>query len=334
MKNIKKELWINELSQVITSSKKLFNLLNIKNHTDFQKENKIWKLFPLRVPIKFAKRMKKNDLKDPLLLQVLIKKQEIFSSPGFNKDPIEEKKNIIVPGLIKKYTDRVLLLVKTNCAINCRYCFRKFFPYESNSGNKKNWTLSLEYIKKNKNLKEIILSGGDPLMAKDEEINWLLKKIQKIKHIKRIRIHTRLPIVIPSRITNRLCSILQSIKIKVLFVTHINHAQEIDNEVKESMKLLKKTGVFLLNQTVLLRGINDNTTSLLKLSNKLFDANIIPYYLHMLDPVYGTNHFYVTTSKAKFIIKNLMKKISGFLVPKLVLEQPNKYSKIPIDINY
>ncbi|WP_343153702.1 EF-P beta-lysylation protein EpmB [Buchnera aphidicola (Mindarus keteleerifoliae)] len=333
MKNEKNELWMNELSKNVTSVKKLFNLLNIKDVTDFYTKNKILKSFPLRVPLKFVERMKKNNLKDPLLLQILIKKQEIFNFLGFNKDPLKEEKNIIFPGLIKKYSDRVLLLVKTNCAINCRYCFRKFFPYKNNLGNKKNWHNSLNYIKENQQLKEIILSGGDPLMAKDKEINWLLKKIQKIKHIKRIRIHSRLPVVIPSRITEKLCKIFKSIKIKILLVTHINHAQEINKEVKNSMNLLKKTGIFLLNQSVLLRGVNDTYTDLLNLSNKLFEANILPYYLHMLDPVYGTKHFYVKKSKAKKIMRKLTKKISGFLVPKLVLEKSNEQSKTLIDLN-
>ena len=325
----KKEKWLYELSNSITQPKELLKILNLKNNSKYYKSQSD-KIFSLRVPHSFVSRMTKNNPQDPLFLQVITNNQEFLNAPGYTKDPIKEKKNIILPGLLHKYNDRVLLLIKTNCAINCRYCFRKYFPYEDNQGNKINWIKALEYIQKNKNLNEVIFSGGDPLMAKDHELSWLIESISNINHIKRLRIHTRLPIVIPNRITSSLCQIFFKSSLKIIIVTHINHPQEIDNNLSKSLLKLKKSGVILLNQSVLLRNINDNSSILAELSNRLCENNILPYYLHILDKVSGTMHFSVSEKKAKAIILNLMKMISGYLVPKLVRDTNSKCSKLMI----
>ncbi|QCI21922.1 EF-P beta-lysylation protein EpmB [Buchnera aphidicola] len=323
---IKKDNWLHELSNSITHPKELLKILNLENHIQYStlKKNK---KFSFRVPYSFIARMKKNDPKDPLFLQVINNNQEFLKSSEYIKDPTKEIKNIILPGLIHKYHDRVLLIVKTNCAIHCRYCFRKYFPYEINQGGKKNWMQALEYIKNKKELNEVILSGGDPLMAKDHELIWLIKLISSINHIKRLRIHTRLPVVIPSRITFDLCQIFFQSRIKIILVTHINHPQEINKELSKSLFKLKKSGAILLNQSVLLKNINDNPIILAKLSNILFENNVLPYYLHILDKAIGTKHFLVSNKKAKVIMKNLMKMISGYLVPRLVYDTGSKDNK-------
>lgn len=329
-----KEQWINELTNTITSLDELLTILNLKyDNNKYYKKISAQKLFSLRVPRNFVTRMKKNNPLDPLLLQVLPSEQELIENKNFILDPLKEKENIISPGLIQKYKNRVLLLLKTNCAVNCRYCFRRYFPYSNNSGNKENWNLAIKNIKKERNIEEVILSGGDPLMAKDHEISWILESLSKINHVKRLRIHTRLPIVIPCRITNNLCKMLKETRLKTIIVTHINHAQEINDELQYYINKLNKSRITLLNQSVLLRGINDNAQILSELSNKLFNINILPYYLHILDKVRSTTHFYVSEKEASTIIIKLLSMLSGFLVPKLVRECSGKKSKIPINLN-
>ncbi|CAL1329254.1 EF-P beta-lysylation protein EpmB [Candidatus Providencia siddallii] len=331
-KKIYKENWMQKLTEVVTDSNKLLELLNLKNNQVLNKIINNDKTFPLYVPLHFLNKIKKGDPLDPLLLQILSVKNELKTKINFSIDPNMEHFNKI-PGLLHKYYNRVLLIVKGRCALNCRYCFRKNFPYKNNKGNKKNWLFAINYIKKHIMLDEVILSGGDPLIAKDHEIYWIIKKIEKITHIKRLRIHTRFPIVIPERITDNLCKILSNSRLQIIFVTHINHANEIDEEFAFAMKKLKQSNIILLNQSVLLKRINDNTNTLLNLSNSLFDVGILPYYLHVLDKVQGTYHFLVTDAKAKRLIRELLTKLSGYLVPKLVKEKAGKLSKILLDIN-
>jgi L-lysine 2,3-aminomutase len=233
---------------------------------------------------------------------------------------------------LHKYNNRALLLVKGGCAVNCRYCFRRHFPYQDNQGNKANWVQALDYIRTRPELDEIIFSGGDPLMAKDHELDWLIGELEGIAHIKRLRIHTRLPVVIPARITDALCQRLEQSRLQVLMVTHINHANEIDDALRDSMAKLKKHGVTLLNQSVLLRDVNDSADVLAALSNALFDAGILPYYIHVLDKVQGAAHFMVSDDEARVIMKALMSKVSGYMVPKLTREIGGEPSKTILDL--
>lgn len=331
LKALSGEDWSQQLATVITEPSELLSFLSLSSHPDLSQGQDARKLFPLRVPLSFANRMKKGDPEDPLLLQVITDSKEFTLSPGYSTDPLEEQASV-VPGLLHKYANRVLLLVKGGCAVNCRYCFRRHFPYQDNQGNKANWRKALEYIAQHPELDEAIFSGGDPLMAKDHELDWLISQLEAIPHIKRLRIHSRLPVVIPARITDTLINRLAQSRLQTILVTHINHAQEIDGELRQKLGQLKQAGVILLNQSVLLKKVNDNADTLAQLSRALFDAGILPYYLHLLDKVQGAAHFYVSDDDARTIMRELLQKVSGYMVPRLTREMGGESSKTPIDL--
>ncbi|MGV7091762.1 EF-P beta-lysylation protein EpmB [Siccibacter turicensis] len=326
-----REDWLAQLADVITDPDELLHLLNIVPDAGLLAGRDARRLFALRVPRAFVARMEKGNPDDPLLRQVLTAREEFIAAPGFTTDPLEEQ-NSVVPGLLHKYRNRALLLVKGGCAVNCRYCFRRHFPYADNQGNKRNWKSALEYIAAHPELDEIIFSGGDPLMAKDHELDWLISELEAIPHLKRLRIHSRLPIVIPARITDALVSRLARSRLQVLLVNHINHANEIDDAFRAAMQLLRNAGVTLLNQSVLLRGVNDSAPALAALSNALFDAGVMPYYLHVLDKVQGAAHFMVSDDEARRIVRELLSLVSGYLVPKLAREIGGEPSKTPLDL--
>ncbi len=326
-----REDWLQQLADVITDPDELLKILLLNDHPKLQQGIEARRLFSLRVPRAFVARMQPKDPSDPLLLQVLTAREEFIAAPGFTNDPLDEQRSV-VPGLLHKYRNRALLLVKGGCAVNCRYCFRRHFPYQDNQGNKANWHQALDYIRQHPELDEIIFSGGDPLMAKDHELSWLLDELENIDHIKRLRIHTRLPVVIPDRITAVLCQRLEDSRLQVLMVTHINHANEIDQSLRDSMAQLKRAGVTLLNQSVLLRGVNNDADVLATLSNALFDAGILPYYIHVLDKVQGAAHFMVDDDEARQLMKELLSRVSGYLVPRLTREIGGEPSKTPLDL--
>ncbi|MFK3662606.1 EF-P beta-lysylation protein EpmB [Scandinavium sp. NPDC088450] len=326
-----REDWLSQLADVITDPDELLRLLKIDADENLLAGRDAKRLFPLRVPRAFAARMKPGDPNDPLLKQVLTSQQEYVAAPGFSTDPLEEQHSV-VPGLLHKYRNRALLLVKGGCAVNCRYCFRRHFPYADNQGNKRNWQVALDYIAAHPELDEIIFSGGDPLMAKDHELAWLMDALEAIPHLKRLRIHSRLPIVIPARITEALTERFAHSSLQILLVNHINHAQEIDEEFRQAMRKLKLAGVTLLNQSVLLRDVNDNAQTLANLSNALFDAGVMPYYLHVLDKVQGAAHYMVSDDEARAIMRELLTLISGYMVPKLAREIGGEPSKTPLDL--
>ncbi|ELY2742317.1 EF-P beta-lysylation protein EpmB [Cronobacter turicensis] len=331
LKTPSREDWLSQLADVITDPDELLHLLNIDASEELLAGRDARRLFALRVPRAFAARMEKGNPQDPLLRQVLTSREEFVAAPGFTTDPLEEQ-NSVVPGLLHKYHNRALLLVKGGCAVNCRYCFRRHFPYADNQGNKRNWQAALDYIAAHPELDEIIFSGGDPLMAKDHELEWLVANIEALPHIKRLRIHSRLPIVIPARITDALVRLLGETRLQVLLVNHINHAQEIDDAFRAGMTKLRAAGVTLLNQSVLLKGVNDNAATLAALSNALFDAGVMPYYLHVLDKVQGAAHFMVSDDEARAIMRELLSQVSGYLVPKLAREIGGEPSKTPLDL--
>ncbi|PSW55594.1 EF-P beta-lysylation protein EpmB [Photobacterium leiognathi] len=322
--------WLNDLSNAISDPFTLLKLLKI-DPTPWENGLAARKLFALRVPLSFVDKMEIGNPYDPLLRQILPLAQEFEVHQGYSVDPLEEQQNEI-PGLLHKYHNRVLLIVKGGCAVNCRYCFRRHFPYSDNKGNKRQWQQSLEYIAAHPEINEVILSGGDPLMAKDHELQWLIEHIAAIPHIKRLRIHSRLPVVIPTRITNALCQILSETRLQTILVTHINHANEIDDALKTAMQKLKQANVTLLNQGVLLKGVNDSVAALTDLSETLFDAGIQPYYLHVLDRVQGAAHFMVDDEIARQLMAGLITKVSGYLVPKLTREIGGRASKTPLDL--
>lgn len=326
-----REDWLSQLADVVTDPDELLRLLNVDADEKLLAGREAKRLFPLRVPRAFIARMEKGNPDDPLLRQVLTAQDEFITAPGFSTDPLEEQHSV-VPGLLHKYRNRALLLVKGGCAVNCRYCFRRHFPYAENQGNRRNWQAALDYIALHPELDEIIFSGGDPLMAKDRELAWLIAHLEAIPHVKRLRIHSRLPIVIPARITEALTELFTQSRLQILLVNHINHARELDDEFRTAMARLRRAGVTLLNQSVLLRGVNNNARALADLSNALFDAGVMPYYLHVLDKVEGAAHFLVSDDEARTIMRELLTLISGYMVPKLAREIGGEPSKTPLDL--
>jgi len=322
--------WQKELANVVTCPKVLLEMVGLSSQVH-ENDIKARSLFPVRVPLPFIKKIRHGDANDPLLLQIMPRHQEFLTKSGFNKDPLLEQDNN-QPGLLHKYKSRVLVMFKTGCAVNCRYCFRRHFPYQENQLNKRSLIDALSYIQADKNINEVILSGGDPLMAKDDAISWFLDELEQIPQIKRMRIHSRLPVVIPARITEQLCERLAKSPLKVIFVNHINHANEIDSDFKNAMNMLKQANVLLLNQAVILKDVNDTVDAQINLSEALFDANVLPYYLHLLDKVEGASHFDIDEAQAIKIMAELLEALPGFLVPKLVREIGGQKSKTPIDL--
>ncbi|MFD2176551.1 EF-P beta-lysylation protein EpmB [Veronia pacifica] len=323
--------WIKELSNAVSDPEKLLQQLNI-DATTWRSGFAARRLFAQRVPQSFIDRMEPGNPNDPLLLQVLPVSEEFTEVDGFIHDPLDEQSNE-QPGLLHKYHNRVLMIVKGGCAINCRYCFRRHFPYQDNKGSKSVWQESVDYLNQHPEIDELILSGGDPLMAKDNELEWLIRAVETVPHIKRLRIHSRLPVVIPSRITTQLTELLDQSRLQVVMVTHINHANEINDHLITGISKLKAANVTVLNQSVLLRGVNNSVPALVDLSNALFDAGILPYYLHVLDKVAGAAHFLVEDSEAKELMAGLVEQVSGYLVPRLTREIAGRKSKTPLDLN-
>jgi len=322
--------WQKELANVITDPKTLVELLDIPPE-NYQQHFAARKLFPVRVPRPLLSRIKKGDINDPILKQVMPLDIEFSITEGYVEDPLEEH-DTVAPGLLHKYKHRVLMMVKTGCAINCRYCFRRHFPYADNSPNKIRWQQALNYIQSHTEINEVIFSGGDPLMASDDHLQWLINEIEQVSHVKRLRIHTRLPIVIPQRITPALVNTLSTSRLKPTIVFHINHANEIDQSVIDAIESLRAARVPLFNQSVLLKGVNDSATTLAELSEQLFDSGIQPYYLHLFDKVQGVAHFDIAEAEAKKIATELMAILPGFLMPKLVREIAGEASKTPISL--
>lgn len=287
-------------------------------------------LFEVRVPEAYLARIRPGDSRDPLLLQVLPAEAEAEPTPGFINDPLEEAEHTPAPGLIQKYAGRVLLIASPACAVNCRYCFRRHFPYEQNAPSRSQWESTLEYLRADATIHEAILSGGDPLASSDRQLAWLVERLDAIPHLTRLRVHTRLPVVIPDRIDAALLGWLAATRLQKVMVLHINHANEIDAAVVAACKKLRDAGVTLLNQSVLLRGINDDIQTLADLSERLFAAGILPYYLHVLDPVAGAAHFDVDDDQARELVAGLRRVLPGFLMPRLVREIPGEASKTPL----
>lgn len=284
--------------------------------------------FALRVPREFIARMGKGDPGDPLLRQVLPLGEELDILPGFSHDPLGEAARNPAPGLIHKYHGRVLLIVSGACAVNCRYCFRRHFSYADNTPGRARWAETLDYVARRSEITEVILSGGDPLAANDALLAWLVEQIAAIPHVRRLRVHTRLPVVIPDRITPACLDWLTGSRLRTALVLHCNHAQELDETVAEALNRLRGRAVALFNQSVLLRGVNDSVDALAGLSERLYDCGVTPYYLHLLDPVAGAAHFSVDEARARSLLEALRRRLPGYLVPRLVRETAGSPYKI------
>ncbi|MCA9229272.1 MAG: EF-P beta-lysylation protein EpmB [Planctomycetales bacterium] len=283
--------------------------------------------FSIFVPPSYLSRIRPGDPRDPLLRQVMPVVDEAVVVPNFTTDPVGDSAASLRPGVLKKYIGRALLITTGACAVHCRYCFRRHFSYEEIPHSDAAWDSALTTIAEDPSITEVILSGGDPLMLVDFRLAALADKIAAIPHVQRLRIHTRLPIMIPSRVTKELIVWLTSSRLTPVVVIHANHAQEIDNDVAQSLAPLRQAGVMLLNQAVLLRGINDSTAALKDLSERLLEISVVPYYLHQLDRVAGAAHFEVPITQGRQIMQELRALLPGYAIPRYVQEvagMPNK----------
>ncbi|MCH8886148.1 MAG: EF-P beta-lysylation protein EpmB [SAR324 cluster bacterium] len=333
LENAASRPWRRELADAIRDPGELLALLGLDPErmglgAEAQRE------FPLRVPRGYAARMRPGDPRDPLLLQVLPLASETDPAPGFSADPVGDLAAMAAPGLLHKYQGRALLVITGACAVHCRYCFRRHFPYGEANPAGEHWAESLAYIAARPEIDEVILSGGDPLSLPDRRLASMAGDLAAIPHLKRLRIHTRLPVVLPARVDHGLVRWLSRLAretaLKPVVVIHANHPHEIDGAVAGAMKRLAGAGAVLLNQSVLLRGVNDDPETLAALSEALFAAGVLPYYLHRLDRVRGAAHFEVPDAEAEGIMTALRARLPGYLVPAFVCEEPGAPYKRPL----
>lgn len=320
--------WQKQLASAITRPEDLFTLLNLPNEfLDAAKQSAV--LFPLKVTLSYLERIEIGNIHDPLLRQILPLDKEQLEDTDYSDDPVGDINASVAPGILHKYQGRVLLMPTAACGIHCRYCFRRHFPYaEHKSSN--NWLEAIEYIQNDETINEVILSGGDPLSLSNEKLFRLLDLISAIPHVNRIRFHSRYPIILPDRIDEALCNALQQHRCKIVMVIHCNHPNELSLDASNSLKRLKLKGITLLNQSVVLAGVNDSAATLIHLSELLFVNDVLPYYLHQLDKVRGAQHFSVSDAKALTLMNTLRDSLPGYLVPRLVRENSGELAKTPL----
>ncbi|CAM4450979.1 MAG: L-lysine 2,3-aminomutase [Legionellaceae bacterium] len=323
------QTWQQALSHAIKNPEELIQYLQLDSNIIISAKAAS-KDFSLRVPYRFIEKMEKGNPHDPLLRQILPIDAELKVNENYSTDPLGEHSANRLSGILHKYKSRVLLIVTSVCGINCRYCFRRHFNYTENNPGTAGWENAVQYIAQDKSIKEVIFSGGDPLVANDKKLAQLAKQINEIPHVTTLRIHTRMPIVLPERITDEFIDWFSNLRLKPIMVIHCNHPKEIDSVLFDAMQRLKKAGVMLFNQSVLLKGVNDNPATLIELSEKLFEIGVLPYYLHLLDKVQGASHFHVSKNKAKNILNVIMTELPGYLIPKLVYEKAGALSKLPV----
>ncbi|MGH8180474.1 MAG: EF-P beta-lysylation protein EpmB, partial [Steroidobacteraceae bacterium] len=325
--------WQQELAEAITSPEELATALGLSPGA-LAGAHEAAGHFRLRVPRSFVARMRPGDLNDPLLRQVLPAESELVDESGYGADPVGERDAQRAPGLLQKYRGRALLITTPTCAVHCRYCFRREFPYAEQSGDAPRWNEALAEIAADPSLEEIILSGGDPLSLSNARLESLTRALAAIAHVRRIRVHTRQPVVLPSRVDEGLLHWLRTSTLPVVLVLHINHPNELDAELAAACAQLRATGVTLLNQSVLLAGVNDDVEVLCGLSQRLFDAGVLPYYLHVLDRVRGAAHFAVPEERAQALAGLLAARLPGYLVPRLVREVPGAPAKVALGATF
>ena len=321
-------VWQRELAGAVRDPATLVRLLNLpQDAVSVQAAQQ----FRLLVPHSYLARMKPGDWHDPLLRQVLPLDEELRVVEGFNHDPVGDQNALVADGVLHKYQGRVLLVTTGACAVHCRYCFRRHFPYSESNPVKGEWESALAYLREHTDVREVILSGGDPLTLSDERLASFFSQLQHIPHVIRVRFHTRLPVVLPSRIDAGFQQLLAQLPQQKVMVIHANHAQELAaTDVHDALAALRASGVTLLNQAVLLRGVNDTVDAQADLSESLFAQGVMPYYLHLLDRVAGAAHFEVTQAQAVQLLDALRQRLPGFLVPKLVREVAGEKAKMPV----
>ena len=317
--------WQLELADAITSASELLHQLGL-DHLDEAVSRASG--FPMLVPRAFVSKMQKGNADDPLLKQILPVALE--HDPRGYTDPLGELNAMTAPGLLHKYQRRVLLLTTGACAVHCRYCFRRHFPYANAKPRRSAWQQAVEYLSRHADIDEVILSGGDPLILDNERLGQLFAALEPVPHLKWLRIHTRLPVVLPSRIDDELTASLSELRFRTMVVIHANHANELATAEADALRRLATRGITLLNQSVLLRGINDSAAALTALSKRLYENGVLPYYLHMLDPVQGAMHFEVPQQRAVRILNEMKAALPGYLVPRLVREVEGEASKTAI----
>jgi EF-P beta-lysylation protein EpmB len=321
--------WQQSLSEAIRDPALLLRRLGLSSDL-LRGARQAAETFPLLVPESYLQRMQPGDPRDPLLLQVLPQLAELDQSPGFSDDPLEESVATLSPGVLHKYAGRALLVVTGTCAIHCRYCFRREYPYQSSPRSLDDWAASLSAIESDSTISEVILSGGDPLVLTDRRLFELIGILERMPHLTRLRIHTRLPIVLPQRVTSALLNGLAGSRLQPILVVHANHPREIVGDCADALRQIVRSGVPTLNQAVLLRGINDDDDVLAELSERLINLGVMPYYLHQLDRVHGAAHFEVPIETGRALIAELQARLPGYAVPKYVQEITGDASKRPL----
>ena len=321
--------WQQALREAVRDPRELLDLLGLDRLAPRLSDEAMVQ-FPLRVPRGFVARMRRGDPSDPLLRQVLPLDDEMRPMPGFGLDAVGDGAAKTAPGVIQKYRGRALLVATGSCAIHCRYCFRRHFPYAEETAARDGWREAVDLIRQDASIEEVLLSGGDPLSLSNGKLAELTGALADIPHLRRLRIHSRLPIVVPERVDDGLMGWLSALPWPVTLVVHANHANEFDGTVDAALGRLRAAGVHLLNQAVLLRGVNDSVDALAALSERGFAAGVLPYYLHQLDRVAGVAHFEVDDAHARALHAGLAARLSGYLVPRLVREIPGDTGKRPL----
>lgn len=323
--------WQMQLASCVTQPEELLDILGLDKSL-LPAALKASRPFAMRIPRSYIARMEYGNPDDPLLKQVLPLELELEDVHGFSLDPLGEREKNPAEGIIHKYHGRLLLITSGACAVNCRFCFRRHFPYSDNQLSGRHLEGALKYIRNDSSIKEVILSGGDPLAASDQRLKKLAEALSAIPHVKTLRIHTRMPVVLPDRVTDTMLDWFCSSRLKPVMVLHCNHANEVDQHVATVIARLKNAGATVLNQAVLLKGINDQVDDQVELSEALFEAGVMPYYLHLLDKVQGAAHFDTSRQAAQSLVRGMMERCPGYLVPKLVQDNPGKPSKTIIPV--
>ncbi|NLN56662.1 MAG: EF-P beta-lysylation protein EpmB [Gammaproteobacteria bacterium] len=322
--------WQSQLSDLITDPHELLNILELSEQQLLSGALLASEQFKLRVPRAFVQKIQKGNPLDPLLLQVLPHHLELEDHPGFVTDPLGEEQANQQPGVLHKYKSRFLLTLTGACAVHCRYCFRRHFPYQENLPKTEDWDNIKTYIESQPDINEVILSGGDPLTLSNRKLQIWIERLSSVQQIKFLRIHSRVPIVIPNRVDETLISLLKNSRLRIILVVHSNHASELDYFTCANLAKLVEQNITVLNQAVLLNGVNNSAQVLVDLSYRLFDAGVMPYYLHVLDKVKGAHHFDLMPSDIDHIYKELLANLPGYLVPKLVREIAGEKNKTPL----
>ncbi|MEO2013007.1 MAG: EF-P beta-lysylation protein EpmB [Fuerstiella sp.] len=322
--------WQRQLAEAIRDPQELLARLQLPSESPAVPAAAAVQGFPTLVPHSFLARMEPGNRNDPLLLQVLPVAAEADQVFGFTADPVGDSSARAAAGMLHKYHGRALLITTGTCAVHCRYCFRREYPYHEEPRRMTDWEPALQQIRQDESITEVILSGGDPLILNDDRLRTLCSRIDSIDHVERLRIHTRLPVVLPARVTDKLLTLLTGLRSQPVVVIHANHGNEIAADCESALRTIVRAGIPVLNQAVLLKNVNDSVEALESLCRRLINIGVMPYYLHQLDRVQGAAHFEVSDSQARELVNGIRRRLPGYAVPQLVREIPGESSKTPL----